>query len=176
VARSATPGLDPVDECRWIEFIFQTFNLLSRTTALENVELPLFHSEWNRQGEDRSRLLLAKVGLEGREQNNPNQLSGGQRQRVAIARGLVNDPAILLADEPTGNLDSKNSAEIMQIITRLNRERGITVLVVTHDPDVAAYADRVVTFRDGAIVSDRPQAQSSVTTQRRRHPGLLRDS
>ena len=176
MARSATPGLDPVDEYRWIEFIFQTFNLLSRTTALENVELPLFHSEWNRQGEDRSRLLLAKVGLEGREQNNPNQLSGGQRQRVAIARGLVNDPAILLADESTGNLDSKNSAEIMQIITRLNRERGITVLVVTHDPDVAAYADRVVTFRDGAIVSDRPQAQSSVTTQRRRHPGLLRDS
>jgi len=139
---------------RRIGFIFQTFNLLSRTTALENVELPLFYSQWNQEGEERSKQLLGKVGLKGREQNNPNQLSGGQQQRVAIARALVNDPAILLADEPTGNLDSKNSAEIMEIISRLNREHGLTVLVVTHDPDVAAYADRVVTFRDGAIISD----------------------
>src|SRR5208282_2510171 len=139
---------------RRIGFVFQTFNLLSRTTALENVELPLFYSEWNQEGEERARQLLGKVGLQGREQNNPNQLSGGQQQRVAIARALVNDPAILLADEPTGNLDSKNSAEIMEIITRLNREHGITVLVVTHDSDVAAYTDRIVTFRDGAILSD----------------------
>ncbi len=139
---------------RRIGFIFQTFNLLARTTALENVELPLFYSEWNKEGEERARELLVKVGLQGREQNNPNQLSGGQQQRVAIARALVNDPAILLADEPTGNLDSKNSAEIMEIITRLNREHGITVLVVTHDSDVAAYTDRIVTFRDGAILSD----------------------
>ena len=139
---------------RRIGFIFQTFNLLSRTTALENVELPLFYSEWNQEGEERAKQLLEKVGLQGREQNNPNQLSGGQQQRVAIARALVNDPAILLADEPTGNLDSKNSAEIMEIISRLNREHGLTVLVVTHDPDVAAYTDRVVTFRDGAIISD----------------------
>src|SRR5208282_5210968 len=139
---------------RRIGFVFQTFNLLSRTTALENVELPLFYSEWNQEGEERARQLLGKVGLQGREQNNPNQLSGGQQQRVAIARALVNDPAILLADEPTGNLDSKNSAEIMEIISRLNREHGLTVLVVTHDPDVAAYTDRVVTFRDGAVISD----------------------
>jgi macrolide transport system ATP-binding/permease protein len=139
---------------RRIGFIFQTFNLLSRTTALENVELPLFYSEWNQDGEERAKELLWKVGLQGREQNNPNQLSGGQQQRVAIARALVNDPAILLADEPTGNLDSKNSAEIMQIISRLNREHGLTVLVVTHDSDVAAYTDRVVIFRDGAIISD----------------------
>jgi macrolide transport system ATP-binding/permease protein len=139
---------------RRIGFIFQTFNLLSRTTALENVELPLFYSQWDQEGEERAKQLLGKVGLQGREQNHPNQLSGGQQQRVAIARALVNDPAILLADEPTGNLDSKNSAEIMEIITRLNREHGLTVLVVTHDPDVAAYTDRVVTFRDGAIISD----------------------
>jgi len=139
---------------RRIGFVFQTFNLLSRTTALENVELPLFYSQWNQEGDERAKQLLGKVRLQGREQNNPNQLSGGEQQRVAIARALVNDPAILLADEPTGNLDSKNSAEIMEIISRLNREHGLTVLVVTHDADVAAYTDRVVTFRDGAIISD----------------------
>jgi macrolide transport system ATP-binding/permease protein len=139
---------------RRIGFVFQTFNLLSRTTALENVELPLFYSRWTEAGEKRAARLLETLGLSGREQNHPNQLSGGQQQRVAIARALVNAPAILLADEPTGNLDSKNSAEIMEIIRRLNREQGITVLVVTHDPDVAAYADRSVTFRDGVIISD----------------------
>jgi len=139
---------------RRIGFIFQTFNLLSRTSALENVELPLFYSEWTRQGEERAAQLLQMVGLKGREQSNPNQLSGGQQQRVAIARALVNQPAILLADEPSGNLDSKNSAEIMEIISRLNHEHGLTVIVVTHDPDVADYTDRVVTFRDGAIISD----------------------
>jgi len=137
-----------------VGFIFQTFNLLSRTTALENVELPLFYSQWSHEGEKRAAQLLEMMGLKGREQNNPNQLSGGQQQRVAIARALVNEPAILLADEPTGNLDSTNSAEIMEIVSRLNREHGLTVLVVTHDPDVAAYTDRVVTFRDGTIMSD----------------------
>ena len=147
---------------RQIGFIFQSFNLLSRTSALENVELPLFYSALDRAGEDRAAQLLATLGLKGREQNHPNQLSGGQQQRVAIARALVNQPAILLADEPTGNLDSKNSVEIMEIIRRLNRDDGITVIVVTHDPEVAAYAERVVTFRDGVIVSDerkpaRPQ-------------------
>src|SRR5271166_134788 len=139
---------------RQIGFIFQTFNLLSRTSAIENVELPLFYAERSHDGEQRAEQLLERLGLQGRENNNPNQLSGGQQQRVAIARALINRPAILLADEPTGNLDSKTSAEIMEIISRLNREHGLTVLVVTHDPDVAAYTDRVVTFRDGIILSD----------------------
>jgi len=139
---------------RQIGFIFQNFNLLSRTSALENVELPLFYSAWNQGGENRALKLLDMVGLQGRAQNHPNQLSGGQQQRVAIARALINEPAILLADEPTGNLDSKNSAELMEIIQRLNRENGITVLVVTHDAEVAAYVDRIVTFRDGVIISD----------------------
>ena len=137
-----------------IGFVFQNFNLLSRTSALENVELPLFYSAWTADGEHRAADLVKLVGLAGREQNHPNQLSGGQQQRVAIARALVNRPSILLADEPTGNLDSTNSAEIMDVLTNLNRQQGITVIVVTHDPDVAAYADRIVTFRDGVIISD----------------------
>jgi len=145
---------------RQIGFIFQNFNLLSRTSALENVELPLFYSAWNQDGEKRALKLLYLVGLQGRGQNHPNQLSGGQQQRVAIARALINEPAILLADEPTGNLDSKNSAEIMEIIQRLNREDGITVLVVTHDAGVAAYVDRIVTFRDGVIISDERKPTS----------------
>jgi macrolide transport system ATP-binding/permease protein len=139
---------------RRIGFVFQNFNLLSRTSTLENVELPLFYSAWTADGEHRAADLVKLVGLAGREQNHPNQLSGGQQQRVAIARALVNRPSILLADEPTGNLDSTNSAEIMGVLTDLNRKQGITVIVVTHDPDVAAYADRIVTFRDGVIISD----------------------
>ena len=139
---------------RRIGFVFQNFNLLSRTSALENVELPLFYSAWTADGETRAAELVKLVGLAGREQNHPNQLSGGQQQRVAIARALVNRPSILLADEPTGNLDSTNSAEIMDVLTNLNRQQGITIIVVTHDPDVAAYADRTVTFRDGVIISD----------------------
>ena len=139
---------------RRIGFVFQNFNLLSRTSALENVELPLFYSAWTTGGEHRAEDLVKLVGLAGREQSHPNQLSGGQQQRVAIARALVNSPSILLADEPTGNLDSTNSAEIMEVLRKLNREQGITVIVVTHDPEVAAYADRVVTFRDGVIISD----------------------
>jgi macrolide transport system ATP-binding/permease protein len=139
---------------RRIGFVFQNFNLLSRTSALENVELPLFYSAWTAAGETRATDLMKLVGLAGREQSHPNQLSGGQQQRVAIARALVNRPSILLADEPTGNLDSTNSAEIMGVLTNLNRQQGITVIVVTHDSEVAAYADRVVTFRDGVIISD----------------------
>ena len=139
---------------RRIGFVFQNFNLLSRTSALENVELPLFYSAWTADGEHRAGDLLTLVGLTGREQNHPNQLSGGQQQRVAIARALVNRPSILLADEPTGNLDSTNSAEIMEVLTKLNREQGITVILVTHDADIAAYADRTITFRDGEIQSD----------------------
>ena len=152
-----------------IGFVFQNFNLLSRTSALENVELPLFYSAWTADGEHRASDLLKLVGLSGRELNHPNQLSGGQQQRVAIARSLVNRPSILLADEPTGNLDSTNSAEIMEVITRLNREQGITVIVVTHDADIAAYVDRVITFRDGTILSDtRKPAGSS-------HPAQVAD-
>jgi macrolide transport system ATP-binding/permease protein len=147
---------------RRIGFIFQNFNLLSRTSTIENIELPLFYSGRLIDGEQRARDLVEKVRLQGRERNHPNQLSGGQQQRVAIARALINEPAILLADEPTGNLDSKNSAELMDLITRLNRESGLTVIIVTHDPDVAAYTDRVVTFKDGVILSDHremaPQA------------------
>ena len=143
---------------RRIGFVFQNFNLLSRTSALENVELPLFYSAWTMDGENRAADMMKLVGLGGREQSHPNQLSGGQQQRVAIARALVNRPSILLADEPTGNLDSTNSAEIMDVLTKLNREQGITVIVVTHDPDVAVYADRIVTFRDGVIISDTRKA------------------
>jgi macrolide transport system ATP-binding/permease protein len=143
---------------RRVGFIFQNFNLLSRTTALENVELPLFYSGWPPDGKQRAQALINMVGLSGREQNSPTQLSGGQQQRVAIARALINEPAILLADEPTGNLDSSTSTEIMEIIRKLNRARRLTVVVVTHDPDIAAYADRVITFRDGVIVSDEKRS------------------
>jgi macrolide transport system ATP-binding/permease protein len=143
-----------------IGFVFQNFNLLARTSALENVELPLFYSALPVDRNRRASELLRLVGLAGRERNLPNQLSGGEQQRVAIARALVNHPVIVLADEPTGNLDSKNSTEILEVIRRLNREHGITVLIVTHDPAVAAYADRIVTFRDGVIVSDTPNPAS----------------
>lgn len=139
---------------RRIGFIFQNFNLLSRTTALENIELPLFYSGWPADGEDRAQDLMNLLRLTGREHNHPSQLSGGQQQRVAIARALINEPAILLADEPTGNLDTTTAVEILETIRNLNQERGLTVIVVTHDPDVAAYAERVITFRDGVIISD----------------------
>ena len=146
---------------RRIGFIFQNFNLLSRTSTLENVELPLFYSGWPADGAARAQSLVAMVGLNGRERNYPSQLSGGQQQRVAVARALINEPAILLADEPTGNLDSTNSAEILEMMTRLNRDRGLTVIIVTHDADVAAFADRVITFRDGIIVSDTPTSRAA---------------
>lgn len=140
---------------RKIGFVFQGFNLLARTSALENVELPMLYAGVE-SGERHERAMeaLASVGLAGREQNHPNQLSGGQQQRVAVARALVNQPALILADEPTGNLDSRTSVEVMEIFQRLNRERGITLILVTHEPDIADYADRVVVFKDGRISKD----------------------
>ncbi len=140
---------------RKIGFVFQGFNLLSRTSTLENVELPMLYAGIN-TAERRQRAIAAieAVGLKGRELNHPNQLSGGQQQRVAIARSLVNRPALILADEPTGNLDSRTSIEVMAIFQRLNREQGITLILVTHEPDIAEYAQRVVVFKDGKIKRD----------------------
>ena len=141
--------------CQKIGFVFQGFNLLSRTSALENVELPMLYLGVETAERDQRALdALAAVGLAGREQNHPNQLSGGQQQRVAVARSLVNNPALILADEPTGNLDSRTSVEVMEIFQRLNRERGITLVLVTHEPDIAQYAQRVVVFKDGKIKKD----------------------
>lgn len=143
--------------CQKIGFVFQGFNLLSRTSALENVELPMLYLGVDAQTRhQRAMDALAAVGLAGREQNHPNQLSGGQQQRVAVARSLVNNPALILADEPTGNLDSRTSVEVMEIFQRLNRERGITLVLVTHETDIAQYAQRVVVFKDGKIKSDQP--------------------
>jgi putative ABC transport system ATP-binding protein len=141
--------------CQKIGFVFQGFNLLSRTSALENVELPMLYLGIpTAERDQRAMEALAAVGLAGREQNHPNQLSGGQQQRVAVARSLVNNPALILADEPTGNLDSRTSVEVMEIFQRLNRERGITLVLVTHEPDIAQYAQRVVVFKDGKIKKD----------------------
>jgi putative ABC transport system ATP-binding protein len=143
--------------CQKIGFVFQGFNLLSRTSALENVELPMLYLGVDAATRhQRAVEALAAVGLAGREQNHPNQLSGGQQQRVAVARSLVNQPALILADEPTGNLDSRTSVEVMEIFQRLNRERDITLVLVTHEPDIAQYADRVIVFKDGKIKSDQP--------------------
>ena len=134
-----------------IGFVFQTFNLLARTSALENVELPLLYSDKDRRRE-RARVALEAVGLADRLDHRPNELSGGQQQRVAIARALVTEPTILLADEPTGNLDSKTGQEIMELFAELHRTRGITVIFVTHDPTIAASAQRVIRIHDGVIV------------------------
>src|SRR6187549_23129 len=143
-----------------IGFVFQGFNLLTRTTALDNVELPLLYRAKNgfKSAERHKRALgaLDAVGLSSRYHHMPNQLSGGQQQRVAIARALVNEPSLILADEPTGNLDTRTSIEVMGIFQRLNRERGITVLVITHEHDIAEYGTRIITCRDGLIVSDQP--------------------
>jgi len=134
-----------------IGFVFQQFNLLARTSALENVELPLLYSSVNHR-HDRAKAALEAVGLGDRLKHHPNELSGGQQQRVAIARALVTEPSIILADEPTGNLDSKTSKEIMELFAHLHTERGITVIFVTHDPTIAANANRVIHLMDGVVV------------------------
>jgi len=142
---------------RTIGFVFQSFNLLPRTTALENVELPLLYNgqPWPAaERHRRAKALLEVVGLAGRADHTPSQLSGGQQQRVAIARSLVNEPELILADEPTGNLDSRTSIEIMEVLQRLNREKGLTVVLITHEHDIAEYAERLVAFRDGRVVKD----------------------
>ncbi len=140
-----------------IGFVFQGFNLLSRTSAMENVELPLLYAAvTTSERHRRSMEVLEAVGLKGRELSHPNQLSGGQQQRVAIARAIATKPTLILADEPTGNLDSRTSVEVMEIFQRLNREQGITLLLVTHEHDIAEYADRVIVFKDGKIKNDYP--------------------
>jgi putative ABC transport system ATP-binding protein len=143
-----------------IGFVFQGFNLLSRTTALDNVELPLLYRGGIRTSERHRRAIeaLNAVGLGQRSDHHPNQLSGGQQQRVAIARALITQPSILLADEPTGNLDTRTSIDVMGIFQRLNKERGITVLLITHEHDIAEYGTRIISCRDGHIVSDKPVA------------------
>jgi putative ABC transport system ATP-binding protein len=141
---------------RKLGFVFQNFNLLARTSALENVELPLLYSEaalTNIQLREKAEQVLAAVGLEGRGDHTPSQLSGGQQQRVAIARALINDPEVLLADEPTGNLDSRTSVEVMEIFQSLN-EKGITIVMVTHEADIAAYARRNIVMKDGLVRND----------------------
>src|SRR5579872_4428504 len=144
-----------------IGFVFQGFNLLSRTSALDNVELPLLYRSGLKSSERHKRAMdvLAAVGLSNRADHHPNQLSGGQQQRVAIARALINTPSILLADEPTGNLDTRTSIEVMDIFQQLNRERGITVVLITHELDIAEYGTRIVSFRDGVVVADKAVAR-----------------
>ena len=140
-----------------IGFVFQGFNLLPRTTALENVELPMLYDGCSpRERRQRAMEALKAVGLEGREHHHPNQLSGGQQQRVAIARALVNRAPLILADEPTGNLDTRSSIEIMKLFVKLNQDSGITVILVTHESDIAAFSRRIIRFRDGRVVSDEP--------------------
>lgn len=148
---------------RNIGFVFQGFNLLPRTSALENVELPMLYKGLPRQ-ERRRRAAeaLERVGLGGRGHHQPHQLSGGQQQRVAIARALVNESPLLLADEPTGNLDSKTSVEIMDVLTGLNRSAGITIVLVTHEPDIARFSRRLIQVRDGLVVSDRHPGEGGI--------------
>ena len=164
VARLAEPELAGI-RSRRIGFVFQSFNLLARTSALENVVLPLLYGEAARltanERNARGREGLAGVGLADRERNTPSQLSGGQQQRVALARALINNPAVLLADEPTGNLDTRTSHEILEIIRKLNREQGVTVILVTHEADIGAYADRMIVMRDGKIISDEHQVAAA---------------
>ena len=175
-------GLSEPDRARLrgerLGFVFQSFNLLARTSALENVALPLFYaasgpaSASSRTG--RARSVLGLLGLGDRERNTPGQLSGGQQQRVAIARALINSPGLLLADEPTGNLDTRTSHEIMETLTKLNREQGVTIVVVTHEADIAAYADRVLTMRDGEVVSDTRNAKPATSAKQAEAVSFLR--
>jgi putative ABC transport system ATP-binding protein len=158
---------------RKLGFVFQSFNLLPRTSALENVELPLLYGEnrlTNSELREKALKVLDAVGLAGREEHHPSQLSGGQQQRVAIARALINEPRILLADEPTGNLDSRTSIEIMDIFQALN-DRGITVVMVTHEQDISAYAKRNIVMRDGLVQSDQSVTQRLVAKEEARKLG-----
>jgi putative ABC transport system ATP-binding protein len=150
---------------RKVGFIFQTFNLLRRTTALDNVELPLRYAGVVEGRRERAKQALEMVGLGDRVHHRSNELSGGQQQRVAIARALVTDPAIILADEPTGNLDSKAGADIMNLLLGLNRDRGVTLIIVTHDPEIAAQTKRTVTIRDGQVQSDKKVGTKEKVTQ-----------
>ena len=178
VARLSEPELARIRSQR-IGFVFQSFNLLPRTSAIENVALPLFYSEiapsTHAARTERARNALRLLNLADREENTPGQLSGGQQQRVAMARALINDPAVILADEPTGNLDTKTSYEIMDTLRALNRDHGVTIIIVTHEPDIAQYADRTVTMRDGQIIADERRsslaAAGGVAQLRRPGPG-----
>jgi putative ABC transport system ATP-binding protein len=151
-----------------IGFVFQGFNLLSRTSALDNAALPLLYGDKPPKAFERRRRALealAAVGVDSRADHHPNQMSGGQQQRVAIARALVNNPSILLADEPTGNLDTRTSLEVMALFQKLNAERGITIVLITHEPDIAGHADRIVTVRDGSIRSDEPVGHRQIACE-----------
>ena len=160
-----------------IGFVFQTFNLLNRTSALENVELPLFYNDTtSRERRQKAMEALINVGLQGREHHVPNQLSGGQQQRVAIARALVNRPSLILADEPTGNLDSRTSLEIMEIFQKLNQESRITIILVTHEPDIATYASRQVVFRDGKIIKDESYQPRKAAEDLSQFPSLVEEA
>jgi putative ABC transport system ATP-binding protein len=157
------------DQLAWIRnrkigFVFQSFNLIPRATALHNVEMPLIYAGENHQRRDKALAALASVGLAERAQHMPSELSGGQQQRVAIARALVTDPSILLADEPTGNLDSESSLEIMRLLAELNQQ-GRTIVLITHEQDIARFAHRIVRLRDGLVVSDQPQAIAAGATE-----------